>query len=101
MIDNNEIIAILRTIKHPNTGVDIIQSKMVTNFKIQENNIVFTIDLKPQEDNLKPFFNAASTEAITKSYPEAKVLINFNKITTNDASNPIPQVKKYYRCSFW
>ncbi len=93
MIDNNEIIKILREIKHPNTGVDIISSKMVSDFKIQGEQVVFTITLKPQEDNLKPFLNASCTEEITSKFKEAKVLINFTKEVKNDVSTPLPQVK--------
>lgn len=92
-MDNNKILQTLRTIKHPNHGEDIIQSKMVHNLRINDNQLTFDIKLRPQEDNLKLFLTTACTEAVQKIYPDGKVLINFIKEAKNDFANPLPQIK--------
>ena len=43
MIDNNKVVAALRKVKDPNTGQDIIAAKLVKDFKIEENNITFSL----------------------------------------------------------
>ncbi len=93
MIDNNTVLQALRTVKNPNTGEDIVQSKFVHQLKIQDDQITFDIRLRPQEQNLKPLLNAECTEAILNKYPNAKVLIQFVAENTNNANDPLPQIK--------
>jgi len=95
MIDHNRIVEILRTIKDPQSGRDIISAKMVEDFQVEGDNIGFSIILKSNDGNLKSSLNFACMEAIQKVYPSANVHIHI-KIHSEQGNEPesvLPQVK--------
>jgi ATP-binding protein involved in chromosome partitioning len=95
MIDHNKVVEILRTIKDPQSGRDIISAKMVENFQVDENNITFAIVLKTNDSQLKSSLNFACMEAIQQRYPDANVHIHL-KINSDDpaeSNSVLPQVK--------
>lgn len=57
MIDHNKIVDILRGIKDPQSGRDIISAKMVEDFQLDGQNIVFSIVLKTNDSQLKSSLN--------------------------------------------
>ena len=75
MIDHNKVVEILRTIKDPQSGRDIISAKMVENFQVDGNNITFSIVLKTNDSQLKSSLNFACMEALQQSYPDANICL--------------------------
>lgn len=95
MIDNNTVVAALRKVKDPKSGTDIISAKMVEDFRIEGDNISFSIVMKSNDSELKSMLNFSCIQEINHIYPEAKVHIHV-KINADgaDASDSIlPQVK--------
>jgi ATP-binding protein involved in chromosome partitioning len=95
MIDNNKVVDALRNVKDPKTGTDLITSKMVEDFKIDENKISFSIVLQSNDNELKSAMNFACMEQIQKEYPDADVHIHL-KIKSSNGDGPesvLPQVK--------
>jgi ATP-binding protein involved in chromosome partitioning len=95
MIDHNKIVDILRGIKDPQSGRDIISAKMVEDFQVDGQNIVFSIVLKTNDSQLKSSLNFACMEAIQQVYPEANVHIHLKIKSESGAENDsvLPQVK--------
>lgn len=95
MIDNNKVVQALRNIKDPQTGNDIVSAKMVEDFKVEGDNISFSIVLKSQDPELKSSLNFACMEEISKIYPQAMVHIHLKIKSDNleGADSVLPQVK--------
>lgn len=95
MIDHNKVVEILRTIKDPQSGRDIISAKMVENFQVDGNNITFSIVLKTNDGQLKSSLNFACMEALQQSYPDANIHIHLkiNSDNTGESNSVLPQVK--------
>ncbi len=96
MIDNNKVLNILATITDPTTGRDIVSVKMVTDLKVEGNNISFSLDVAKLEEQTKSAVNFACIEAIQKIYPEADVNIHtigkqWNMVP--ETNNSLPQIK--------
>ena len=85
-LDNNTILAALRLVKDPNSGQDIISLKMVEDFRVEDNNISFSINLTSQDSEVKQALNFACMQAIQEIYPEAQVHIH---LKSNTGSEPI------------
>lgn len=95
MIDNNKIVAALRKVKDPKSGVDIIAAKMVEDLNIENANVSMSIVLGSAEGDVKSSLNFAIMQAIGEVYLEAQVNIHL-KIKSDQASEAIsilPQVK--------
>lgn len=95
MLDHNQVLTLLRNVKDPNTGSDIISTRMVEDFKVDGNNISFSIILKSNDSELKSALNFACMSEIGKSFPEAQVHIHV-KINSDAATvidSVLPQVK--------
>lgn len=94
MIDNNRVVEALRNVKDPKTGGDIISHRMVEDFKVEGDNISFSIVLKSNDADLKSSLNFACMEEIAKVYPQANVHIHLKiNATDDDANTVLPQVK--------
>lgn len=93
-LDNNAIVAALRKVKDPNTGQDIISVRMVEDFKIEGNNVYFSINLSGQDTEVKQSLNFACMQAIQEIYPEAQVHIHLkNSAGSESTKNKVlPQV---------
>lgn len=94
-IDHNKVVDILRSIKDPQSGRDIISARMVEDFQVEGGNIVFSIVLKTNDSQLKSSLNFACMEAIQSVYPDANVHIHV-KIRSDQGDMPdsvLPQVK--------
>jgi ATP-binding protein involved in chromosome partitioning len=72
MIDNNRIVAALRTVKDPATGQDVVQRRMIENLKIEGNNVNLTLMLPSLNMPNKTDLIFACIAAIQKAYPEAQ-----------------------------
>lgn len=94
-MDYNKIVEALRNIKDPQTGNDIISAKMVEDFRVEGDNISFSVVLKSQDSELKSSLNFACMEEINKIYPQAQVHIHL-KIKSDQMEGQetvLPQVK--------
>lgn len=95
MIDHNAVVTALRNIKDPKTGQDIISAKMVEDFRVDGDNVSFSIVLKSNDPELKAGLNFACIAEIQKIYPEANVHIHI-KLKPENGENTdtvLPQVK--------
>ena len=77
MIDNNKVVQILRTIKDPTTGVDLITSKRVSELKITDTQIMFTLAVNDLGQEAKFAINAECYALLKDTFKEAEVHIHF------------------------
>ena len=94
-LDNSKIIEALTTVIDPNTGKDIITLSMVRDFKVEGNNVNFTLELASLNAPQKSELNFACIAAIQKVYPEANVNVHSMAKTeaAQTSNNAIPHVK--------
>jgi ATP-binding protein involved in chromosome partitioning len=97
MIDNNQIVAALRTVKDPNTGQDIIQRRMVENLQIEGNNVNFSLVLPSLNMTNKTDLIFACIAAVQKVYPQAQTNVHTvartEGVAAQQAERPLPTVK--------
>lgn len=92
--DNNKIVDALRSVIDPATGLNIIDAKKLHNFRIDGNNISFSLVLKSADERTKGEINFACMKAVQDIYPKADVHIHMEQNTTEQkASGVLPQVK--------
>jgi ATP-binding protein involved in chromosome partitioning len=95
MLDHNAVVSALRNVKDPKSGQDIIAAKMIEDFRVEGNNISFSIVLKTNDQELKSALNFACMEQISRIYPDAQTHIHL-KIQSDQSQNAdsvLPQVK--------
>ncbi len=93
MLDHNAVVAALRNVKDPKSGQDIITAKMIEDFRVEGNNISFSIVLKSNDQELKSSLNFACMEQIAMIYPDAQTHIHL-KIQSDQVNDSVlPQVK--------
>ena len=94
MIDNNKIVVALSSVKDPATGQDIISRRLVSDLRIQENQVQFHLNTADLPEQQKSSLNFACQEAILAAYPEAQIHIHMQRSEGEAASNnPLPHVK--------
>jgi ATP-binding protein involved in chromosome partitioning len=92
--DNNKIVEALRTVIDPETGLNIIDAKKLHNFRIDGNNISFSLVLKNADARTKGEINFASMKAVQDIYPGADVHIHMEQNNGEQATTgALPQVK--------
>ena len=92
MIDNNRVVDILRGIKDPNTGIDLIAAKRVQDLKIKDNQIFFSLSVNDLPQEAKFDINSRCYALLKNEYAEAEVHIHF-ATATGDRKTVLPQVK--------
>jgi len=94
MLDNNKILEALRTVKDPSTGQDIISVRMVGDFKLDGNNVHFSLNIPNQDTKVKQEINFACIGAVQSVYPDAQVHIHMKNDTPagSTKANPLPHV---------
>jgi ATP-binding protein involved in chromosome partitioning len=95
MIDHNEVLQLLRQVKDPRSGVDIISARMVEDFVVDGNNISFSIVLKSNDNEVKSALNFGCYQAIQNVYPSAQIHIHLKIKSDSEAmvDTVLPQVK--------
>lgn len=92
MIDHNKVVAILRQVKDPSTGVDLIAGKRVSEMKIEGKQIFFTLSVNDLGQQAKFAINAECYALLKDEFKQAEIHIHF----ANDkggAKTILPQVK--------
>lgn len=94
-IDNNKVVALLRTVIDPKTGLDLIRSKKLSQLKIADGRVSFELETSGMSDEDKRKLNFACQEALLKEYPDINIDIHMTGAqgTTSNATSVIPQVK--------
>jgi ATP-binding protein involved in chromosome partitioning len=93
--DHNQIVEALRNVKDPKSGTDIISARMVEDFRLEGENVFFSIVLNSQDASLKTALMQACTESINAVYPFVQVHIHL-KIKSDhggQSESVLPQVK--------
>ena len=94
MIDHNEIVGILRELKDPKTGRDLISARMVENLSVEGNVVQFTIVLQSNDASLKSQLNFMCMERIQARFPAAQVHIHSKMSQAAPQEDQVlPQVK--------
>lgn len=93
-IDNNKIVAALQTVKDPATGQSIISRKMVTDLRIQDDQVQFHLATADLPEGQKSSLNFACQEAILAVYPAAQIHIHMQRNEQEAGQqSPLPHVK--------
>lgn len=94
-LDNNRVLEALRTVKDPNTGQDIVSVKMIEDFKVDGNDVSFSLNITSTDSQVKQTINFACMHAIQTVYPEAQVHIHMKSGGPAGAekTRALPQVK--------
>jgi len=91
MIDNNQIVNLLRTITDPNSGNDIVSMRLIENLVVKDKSVSFSMDVTGTEDVVKFQLHEEFNKVITDAYPEAVIDIHFTN--SKQAKRPLSQVK--------
>ena len=92
MIDNNKVVEILRQVKDPSTGVDLITGKRVSELKIQENQIFFTLSVNDLGQEAKFAINSECYALLKDAFKNAEIHIHF-AAQKGGNKTVLPQVK--------
>jgi ATP-binding protein involved in chromosome partitioning len=95
-LDNNMVLDVLRRIKDPKSGVDIISARMIEDFVVEGQKIGFSIVLKTQDQELKSALNFACMTELQQAFPESQVHIHLkvkSDQSGDDTDKVLPQVK--------
>lgn len=93
-IDNNKIVVALTTVNDPLTGQDIISRRMVSDFRIEGNQVQFMLATADMPEAQKSSLNFACIQAIQEIYPEAEVHIHMQRGEKEGTTqSPLPHVK--------
>jgi len=93
-IDNNKIVTALSGVKDPATGQDIISRRMVSELRVQDDQVQFHLATADLPEAQKSSLNFACMEAIMAIYPEANVHIHMQRNEGEAGQqSPLPHVK--------
>ena len=92
MIDNNQVVEILRQVKDPTTGIDLIAARRVAELKIDGNQIFFTLNVKDLPQQAKFNINSECYALLKDKFKEAEIHIHFANTGAGDKT-VLPQVK--------
>ncbi len=93
MMDNNKVVDILRQIKDPSTGVDLISSKRVSALKVTDKQIMFTLSVNDMGQQAKFAINSECYALLKDSFKDAEIHIHFGNDKGGGAKTILPQVK--------
>ncbi len=95
MIEEKKVVEALCKVNDPQTGQDIITRSMVTNLKIDGNNVNMTLLLPSLNFEGKAELNFAIMAEVQKFYPNANVNVHLSAQTAQSqkVNTALPQVK--------
>jgi ATP-binding protein involved in chromosome partitioning len=94
-MNKESILNALRSVKDPNSGLDIVRAGMVQAITIEENQVNFTLLLPSLNMPNKAELNFACIGAVQTAFPMANVNVHTMQQTANAANSnsPIPHVR--------
>jgi ATP-binding protein involved in chromosome partitioning len=95
-IDKSTVYRALTKVIDPNSGKDIVSMHMITDLKIDGNNVNISLELPSLNNDHKADLNFACIGAIQEEYPAANVnlhLISKNGQAQQGPNNALPHVK--------
>jgi len=94
-MDNNKIVELLREVKDPKTGQDLISLRMIEDLKIEPPNVSFAIVIDGVEQEVKSHLNFECISKIQTAYPEAQVHVHLKSKSTESkkSDKTLPQIK--------
>jgi ATP-binding protein involved in chromosome partitioning len=93
-IDNNKIVSALAAVSDPVTGQDIISRRMISELRIQGNQVQFKLATADLPEAQKSSLHFACMEAIQSVYPAAEVHIHMQRNEQDGGKqSPLPHVK--------
>ncbi len=96
MIDLNKVVTALQTVIDPNTNVNLVKAKLVTQLKVEANNVFFELDVSNISGDMRSQVFMACQTKIKEEYPGAEVHIHMKSDAPNapkKSNNVLPQVK--------
>lgn len=94
-LDHNQVLEALRQVPDPKSGSDIIAARMLEDFRVEGNQVSFSIVLNSQDAALKSAIFMACQEKIETQFPGAQVHIHLKmkSANTDNQDTALPQVK--------
>jgi len=92
MIDNNKVVEILRKIKDPSTGVDLVAGRRVKDLKVQDKQIFFTLTVDDLGQEAKFAINSECYALLKDTFKDAEIHIHFAK-ADGSTKTVLPQVQ--------
>lgn len=95
MIDLNQVVTALQSVIDPNTNLNIVKAKLVSQLKTEENNIFFELDVTNITGDFRSKVFLACQEEIKKVLPGTEVHIHMKSDAPNSpkSNTVLPQVK--------
>ena len=78
-IDNNKLVAALRSVKDPDSGVDLVTMRLIKDLKVDKQSVSFSVESASLAETAKFQLHENLVNAILAIYPEAKIDIHFAK----------------------
>ncbi len=94
-MNKDSILNLLRTVRDPQTGRDIVSANMVQNLEIEGHNINFTLTVPSLQMHGKADLNFACIGAIAGQFPQANVNVHFvaRAPGSQESASPVPHIK--------
>ncbi|MCK6692183.1 MAG: Mrp/NBP35 family ATP-binding protein [Thermoanaerobaculia bacterium] len=94
-MNKDSILNLLRTVRDPQTGRDIVSANMVQNLEIEGHNVNFTLAVPSLQMHGKADLNFACIGAIVGQFPQANVNVHFVAQAPGSQENtsPVPHIK--------
>jgi ATP-binding protein involved in chromosome partitioning len=94
-MNKEDILSVLKTVRDPQTGRDIVTAGMIENLDTQGNNINFSLVVPSLQMQGKSDLNFACIGAIVERFPAAQVNVHFVARTPGSqaSTSAVPQIK--------
>jgi ATP-binding protein involved in chromosome partitioning len=92
---NEQILEILRQVRDPQTGQDIVKANMVQDLRIEGQNVSFALSVHSMQGTGKSDLNFACIGLIAERFPQAQVHIHFVARTANsqESASAVPHIR--------
>lgn len=94
-MNKEAILNLLRAVRDPQTGRDIISANMVQNLEIDGHNVNFSLVVPSLQMHGKADLNFACIGVIVEQFPQANVNVHFvaRAPGSQESTSPVPQIK--------
>lgn len=94
-MNKEAILNLLRAVRDPQTGRDIVSANMVQNLEIEGNNVNFTLVIPSLQMHGKADLNFACIGTIAENFPQANVNVHFmaRAAGSQESTSAVPHIK--------